>query len=83
MKQQPVPAREWTWTSPQGTYGVHTHSGMLTWWFKPAENSVHANEALRGQSFTHFLHKGPALDNAPAEIVEEIRALLTPFITEG
>jgi hypothetical protein len=57
--------------SPLGTYGVHTHSGMLTWWFKPAPDSGNLTKPC-GRSFANFLRKGPALDNAPAEIVEEI-----------
>lgn len=83
MNEQSVPAREWTWQSLLGTYGVHTHSGMLTWWFKPAPDSGNSNEALRGQSFVHFLRKGPALDDVPEQIIEEIRALLEPLLSEG
>ncbi len=76
MNQDSGSFREWIWEGEFGTYGVHTRERMLIWWFQPAADSGRSDSVVRGQSFHSFLRRGPALDFAPAEVVEAVRAFL-------
>lgn len=71
-----VPAREWEWTVGATTHGVHTYEGQLVWWERPAGRGGYASEMASEQSFADFLASGPPISSVPAQIIDELRALL-------